>query len=1003
MANCARNITIFSFFTFLLMFTAISPVYGGGGREQAVSKSVLSRADALIQQREYEEAIAVLTDFARNYPNRFDQAQERLRRIYRLREDFNNTADDLIEALLNDPGNDDKILALSTKLYSLEREDNPILVNFVSRTHELSLFNVSRDLLRRILERGGNLLTSGNAVAAMQTYATGMDIMRAEFFSSDYGTAIENEVIRETERINSMIAAFPAANSQVEALSAELTRAINSGDMTRITQAISRLMTGIDGLISLKNQLYTALASYERILDRLQVANPELRDRNHLAFLTVIINGRTGRDIQEGMLGAFDCSWRNSVGSNLDALAGFLERANTAALTAFKTREYQNVITALDRMESYYNLSGQFFDRHRQFFRDGPTIALLGSNILRVDINQFIELRALNEANNSLRQAANIAMRWNVDRTSLTRWQQGTITIAAAFTAEQQTRNAINTIQRDMGNVTARASQINTDMSVHHNVVHLTNTINEIENFQAMLLADELQSVQRYYTIAHISLQDNLNSRREEMERGRNFLNGERQTGDDVTSYYPTEALDVLTRMLASITTALEGSNTISAQYRNESPAVTSNNEVSAINVNYQTTVSEMNALRNQGLALADNARTRSTRAEAYRQEADRLLRESQTAFQRQDFDTARERLQRASDRINNSLELQASAALRTTWDAQLLSLGQAISRTENELIIAEVRNLVNSARTLYFAGNFQQAAENLTRARNRWRITNVEENEEVIYWLGIVDIALSARSGRVIPPTAPLYAEISQLLSQAQRNYEEGMRFINTGQRALGLAKFEEAQQMTREVRLMFPINQDAGILDLRIEQFTDPAAFNAAFEQRLRTAIAGTRQRSLEAYADLQNLAEINPRYPNMRAIMTQAEIDMGFRPPPPNPADIARSRELTASARRILDGNITALMETALAQIDEAITLNPDNIEATQIKDRLLNRTSVPSTIVLSREDEETYQRALRELQAGNNLVARALVDRLMQNPRNRTITKVIELQRRIQSIL
>jgi len=381
----------------------------------------------------------------------------------------------------------------------------------------------------------------------------------------------------------------------------------------------------------------------------------------------------------------------------------------------------------------------------------------------------------------------------------------------------------------------------------------------------------------------------------------------------------------------------------------------------------------------------------------------ERLFREAQTAYQRKTFDVARDRLQRASDRFNNSLDVQESASLRQSWDNQLLALGQAISVAENEVVIAEVRNLVNNARVTYFAGNFQQAEDNLIRARNRWRITNPTENEEIIYWLGIVRGAMSARSGRVIPATAPLYPEMSQLLSTARKNYEEGVRFINAGSRAQGLAKFDEARRLTREVRLMFPVNQEAGILELRIEQFTDPDVFNASFEQRLRTAIAGTKQRSIESFADLQNLAEINPRYTGIRAILNQAEIDMGYRPPPPNPRDIARSRELTASASRILEENTTTLYEVALTQINEAIALNPENTDAARVKDRLLNRMSVPGAIVLSSQDEDEYQRAVRELQAGNNLVAMAVVERLMQNPRNRNITKLIELQRRIQSVL
>jgi tetratricopeptide (TPR) repeat protein len=342
---------------------------------------------------------------------------------------------------------------------------------------------------------------------------------------------------------------------------------------------------------------------------------------------------------------------------------------------------------------------------------------------------------------------------------------------------------------------------------------------------------------------------------------------------------------------------------------------------------------------------------------------------------------------------------------LRSDWDNRLVNLGLDINRLENELVIRDVRNMVNDARATYFAGNFDRAEDLLLRARNRWQVTNASDNEEVVYWLGIVRGALSLRSGRVIPPTAPLYPEMSQLLSDARRNYEEGVRYINMGQRSSGLSKFSEARQQTREVKLIFPVNQEAGILEMRMDQFTDPAAFNASFEQRLRDAVAGTRRRSIESFAELQNLAEINPRYPGIAGILRQAEIDMGYRPPPPNPANIARSRELTASAGRILDGNIQTQFEVALAQINEAIALNPDSTEAMQVKDRLLNRMNMndPANVVLNSQDEAEFQRAQRELSVGNDLVALSIVNRLLQNPTNRNVYKLIELQRRIQSVL
>jgi hypothetical protein len=242
----------------------------------------------------------------------------------------------------------------------------------------------------------------------------------------------------------------------------------------------------------------------------------------------------------------------------------------------------------------------------------------------------------------------------------------------------------------------------------------------------------------------------------------------------------------------------------------------------------------------------------------------------------------------------------------------------------------------------------------------------------------------------------------MSQLLSDARKNYEEGVRYFNVGRRPLGIAKFAEARQKTQEVKLMFPVNQEAGILELRIDQMTDPAAFNESFARRFNDAVAGTKPnvRSLESFAELQNLAEINPRYPGMAAALVQAEIDMGLRPPPPNPRDLARSNELTAAARRILEDNVRSQFEIGLRQADEALNLNPNNTQAMTIKDQLQTRMNGTGTLVLDSRSEEEYQRAVAEFQRGNYLMASVIVEQLLQNPRNRSSTRILELQRRIQ---
>jgi hypothetical protein len=992
MAKNARNVLIFLFFACFWLFLAITPVFGGGGRDTALSK-----ADELIAQKEYDQASLILTEFVRRYPDKFEDAHRRLRHIYSIRDEFNRTADRLIWVLEETPDDAEAIYALTQKLYTLENENSPILVNFVSKIHDVAQFNVYRNTLRRILLAGRELLDAGDSDGAFRMYAGGMTIMRDQFYSAGYGTRIENTARQETERLYALMSSFHADSQQLAAVSTELVRAINAGQIARTPEILNRLTPLMDRFIRDKQVVYTAYNTFNRLLDEIRVIDPEMFDRNHLAFITVLIQGRTDEDIQEGIFGAFDTYWNNTVGHINTAINSYVENANTRGLNAFNSRDFAAAAAALAGLERYTDLSPLFFNKHRELLAGGnpQTTPLFGNNVVPGDIPSYLRTRSLVEANTSLGQATAIAAR-----------RPDTRAVEATPAAETNAKNTLFSLQGELDAIKTRAGQVDTEIGRYQNLPHIKNVIRAIDGLNSSLAADHMQYSLRYYTLAKNELERDLVERRSEMQSGANHLEGQTRTNENgvpATYRYPTEALNELTAMLALTNANIERGNELVTQSRNEPAEVSSNSEINTLRTGMQSVITELTGLRTRAQALLETARSRSALAEAQKQEGDRLFREAQTAFQRQNFDSARELILRASDRYSASLEIQESPSLRQYRDTQVVNLGQQIAIAENEMIIAEVRTRITSARASYLEGNFQQAENSLLRARSRWSVTNTTENEEITTWLSMVRGAMSARSSRVIPPTAPLFPEMSQRLSLAQRSYEEGVRLINAGQRSQGLAKFNEALAQTRQVKLMFPLNQEAGILELRIDQYTDPAAFNAAFEQRLQTARTGVSQRSWEAFADLQNLAEINRNYPNIRNILTQAEITMGLRPPPPNPADIARSRELTASASRILENNTTTQFEAALVQINQAITLNPENGEATRIKDRLLTRMSMPGDIVLPSEDEETYQRAAREHQAGNNLVAYALVERLLQNPRYRNITKIVDLQRRIQASL
>jgi hypothetical protein len=243
----------------------------------------------------------------------------------------------------------------------------------------------------------------------------------------------------------------------------------------------------------------------------------------------------------------------------------------------------------------------------------------------------------------------------------------------------------------------------------------------------------------------------------------------------------------------------------------------------------------------------------------------------------------------------------------------------------------------------------------------------------------------------------------MSQLLSDAKKNYDDGIRLINGNQHREGFAKFAEARRKTQGVRIMFPVNQEASLLELRMDQILDPRAFNESFQRRLNSALAGTKRGSVESFADLQNLAEINPNYPGIRGMVAQAEIDLGYRPAPPNVQALARSNELTSAAQAIIDRNVRAQFPVALEQLNQALLLNPSNNQAMSLKDRVQIELGGGGSVVLSSTAEREYRRAIQELQQGNTLVAMSIVQRLLQDPKNRNSNRILELQRRIESVL
>jgi tetratricopeptide (TPR) repeat protein len=994
-------------------------VYGGGSRDEA-----LSRADTLIENRQYDEAIRVLSSYMKTKPEKFKEAQERLQQIIRIREQYNAIADELLDVLRDNPGDNERILELTEALNAIEPSSNPSAEKFLEQVQALAVFNRNRARLEEIFAAGRALLEAGDYSGAMAAYAGGLDIYQEEFFAAGYGEETERlaregleSISRDTSDFSAFVSSFSRTADNIKGSGGET-------DLDDFLEFYDAFSSGMGELIRRRDDLREVVVSFDTRQAELQREYESLGDRSFLSFAPRLIHGPAGQN--EGMLGALDRLWEDKVSLAEAAVSARADALYEEAYAAADNREYSHAVSLLESAAEYIAISLDFINR-RYVYEEAdnpPVTTLFDEMVLSEKKNEYLKYRAMAMAIPVIRDAGLLGEKaedlLEGGFPALAAWQEGRMDAAEAGAAEQEVRGFFAALRGDLALMRAALDDGSSSIGNYRRAYEdseegfnsalrvISGAGAIVDGLDAFIGEQILASAARRYTIANGDFQKEVRAREEEFREANSLMQGIPQTlegGGEYTARYPSEGLAILTELSRSASVNLTMGRQLLATYSAESREVLDSSGVAPLYTGAREMVDRITGLQSRAGPLMATARTQVSQASALRSDGDRLFREAQAAMIREDFDLARERLDQAATRYHDSLAIQESVALRATWDTQLVNLGAEIAARLNEIVVRDVRVLVSNAKNAYYSGDFEQADTLLVRAQNRWRTTNSTENSEVNYWTNLVRGAMSLQAGKTIPVTAPLYAEMSQLLSDARRYFEEGSRMLNSGRRQAGLARFTEALQKTREVRIMFPMNQEARILELRMEQVTDPAAFERTFRDRVNEAVAGTKPgvRSQESFATLQELAIINPRYPNIAGIIQQAKVDMGMIPPAPDPRAIARANELVREARRIIDAQNSIQYQVALAQLDRAILLNPDNNDAVIAKDILLTRMTGTGVIVIDSNSRDLYGQAVQQLQQGNIITAMAIVQQLLQNPKNRNSTQILDLQRKIESLL
>ena len=825
--------------------------------------------------------------------------------------------------------------------------------------------------------------------------------------------------------IASKIARFESAQPNLAYTSATLREAFETGVPARIDAALPAAEEALASLARLRAEALANGKTLERQFALFKQADPNLRDDSYLPFAYTFILGRVSAETPEGVTGAMASQWAalfdSAAGAADTALAARFSEARQAfdaGRFSAADPDFRIVRELADRALRFQGMWSLFLptdvdEPPRAFGRS--LVSLRGTDYLRLQ-----HLRDTAEAYASLS-----ALRTELAAQEA-RERETTLVLNSALLGEASPEEALAgglTIFRGLRSRMLELGKGLTglDAEARDRGAELARlsaagfSPRGAADVQAALEADLSRSADVAKTFevraavlsakAEVDIQERrLASRSAVITQARRFLEGVRPDGAPEGSTplsYPTRSLQILAegdRFLSALRKdAADIITRYSADPAAAAPAMTAQIERA------RALDAAAAGLSAESAALAEKARDRQRQAQSNQLEADRRLLEAKAALARDNYDTARERLDRARERYLASLSFEENPALRARSDSDLQGLGVQIVRAENDRVVRDTRRLLTEGKALYNAGDFGKAEEALLQARARWKVTHTDEPEpEVENWLRLVQTALSVKTGRDIPQTAPLYPEMSRLLSLARKNFEEGRAALEARDRVSALQSFDTSKKRIAEVKLVFPLNQEARVLELRINQLADPDAFNRDFARLVSQARAkiDARQDLNTVYTDLLDLQAIDPKYAGLAALIERLEIVIGLRLPPPDPKALAEARVLTSAAQRIWDTRDIGQFNIALARLNQALQLDPNNETASSLKDRILTYVGGTAVVVLPSAGEVLFNEAVTFFQTGDYLNARIRLARLYDSyPQARKVQKASDLDARL----
>lgn len=1028
---------------FFVLISVLFLFFSFNGYAQKTEEISLFEIDRLIKDTEYDKALQLLNSYLKKHPENFDNVQVRIKKIMNARKQYSALAEQLLWIIENEPENSQKIYEITEQLEQFEKNPSNQIKNFIQDAKKSSEFNYFRSLFLTIQKESASFTERKLYNLAILKIKEGFWLYKDEFYAkwNNNPQIIEQmeSLINQLE-MQTIVFEDKTLVNQINEQTQIIDEFISQKKYNEINKELENITKSIQILAGIRNNLLNIIEKMSELYEKNY--DSDLNDASYIPFMIRFISG-VDNIPHSGILGCVEYYWDLTVKNLNDKVFTQLQNNYYDFTDSLNNENKEKMQENLESIQKFVAIQRKILDFYNLFEQDsdykkenpleyyyvlGDTLLVLSQKTLSVNELYFKLLgiqqeqsilieKILNDTENTddkkikslfdlSSQAAKIVGNKNDYELQNYQWynkykkQKKDIWNSLLQTYNflvDKTFNEAKNIQLDLFNQIFYAYKSNIETNSFDIEKRFEVAQELLDGLPVQLSKEEIQQMkENSQTIVNFDY-----AKKHKTEENLGIL-----------YCYPNFAQTLIMEAQSKIqNTQSKINNYCDAVYSNlkENSLISSENNSSNSQEfyidymdNQQKYFSEYEKKCNNLLGMAKQQRNKSILA---RNEGELRFSEAQVSLEKNDFDMARKKLQDSLKKFDESLKYQDDYELRLECDSKLYELGIKIAKLENEIVVKEVRELKNKAKDAYFNGRFEDAQKFLNQAKSRWSVTNEIPDEEIVMLSNFVNSAISMKTGRDIPVSAPQYPEMSQLLNLAYAYFEEGSELIKKGKRNEGITKLDIAVENVQKLQLVYPLNQEAAILTLRINQLKDSKKFEREFSQKINAAklMCETPKTRKEGYANLLDYYEIQPDYKGLKELIYKVEIDIGIRQKKADNSGVKKANQLLSEAKKIYSNakDDEEKLKQALAKVDESLSLVMDNEEAVKLKDEITTKIGGTVITVLSTEDERLYQLAVQRLQSNNVIEANLILEKILQKKGNASLQKIKDLKNKIDA--